>query len=276
MLQYELPEGIGDEALSKLDTFGRRNDKLEHLGNSSAHGTGACAKKGPLKGPLKGSKGGHSLTEKPPWMKGELNMVNASKVLNAFGYGQSAEAWEKEWYTNQEQLKRLYGQQYKVTTVFCIFESEHGQRKCLEALTIGLLPAMMDLHWGDAEALFRGSNELFVTEAPSPRDVLWDNLGRHNAFERAGEEMHMRRCTHSHSTSLLRAHHSSPTPSLFLSLHTLFHTHHTHSLSLTLSLSLSRAPPPLGRSTDRLLALPGCDESAVWPPHFERGLGFER
>jgi hypothetical protein len=42
--------------------------------------------------------------------------------------------------------------------VFCVFESEQSQRKCLESLTIGLLPAMLDLKWGDAETLFRGEN----------------------------------------------------------------------------------------------------------------------
>jgi hypothetical protein len=45
--------------------------------------------------------------------------------------------WMHQYEVNLQELHRLYQQGYPVTKVFCVFEDERGQRKCLEKLTIG-------------------------------------------------------------------------------------------------------------------------------------------
>jgi hypothetical protein len=93
------------------------------------------------------------------------------------------EYWFKAWEANHKVLERLYKTTFDVACVFCVFEMESGQRNCLEKLTVGLIPSMMDLQLGPKEYRFRGHNELFVQEAPEPSDLVWCNLGLATALE---------------------------------------------------------------------------------------------
>lgn len=71
--------------------------------------------------------------------------------------------------------------------VYITYEHEQSQRDCLDALSVGVLPALLDLpkpDWvrkvlGQANTPltdhFHG-NVLRVTQAPEPTDVRWENL----------------------------------------------------------------------------------------------------
>jgi hypothetical protein len=64
-----------------------------------------------------------------------------------------------------------------VSKVIIIFSSESAQRKCLAAMSVGLVPAWLD--WKDQvrpEHLFRNRNLLQVEEAPEPSDLIYENL----------------------------------------------------------------------------------------------------
>jgi hypothetical protein len=65
----------------------------------------------------------------------------------------------------------------QASKVFVVFEKEASQRRCLVQLTVGTIPAMMDVSASMAKRhIFRGTNVLDVCEAPEPTDVIWENL----------------------------------------------------------------------------------------------------
>jgi hypothetical protein len=124
-------------------------------------------------------------TQKPKWMTAELNEVNAASVLNAAGFGLSPEQWLQQWDANQQRIKALYERTYNVTKVICVFESEQGQRNCLSKLQVGLVHGLLDWQSKDGAHLrFRGTNQLCVSEAPEPPDLIWENLGKNTWVER--------------------------------------------------------------------------------------------
>ena len=62
--------------------------------------------------------------------------------------------------------------------IFITFETEYAQRKCLEALTRGLIPAAMDSGKDKMapEHVFKSENVLAVKEAPEPSEVFWEDV----------------------------------------------------------------------------------------------------
>ena len=68
------------------------------------------------------------------------------------------------------------GARQRAMRVYCTFENEHSQRRCLRALRVGLAPALFDVCKGNVKA-FRGENILCVREAPEADAVIWENCG---------------------------------------------------------------------------------------------------
>jgi len=66
---------------------------------------------------------------------------------------------------------------FVATKVFIVFETEESQRRCLQQMTVGTIPAALDFV-GDLRKhlIFRGTNVLDICEAPEPTDVIWENL----------------------------------------------------------------------------------------------------
>jgi len=67
---------------------------------------------------------------------------------------------------------------YIPSKVFVTFETEHGQRACLKALSQGTLTTVLD--WGkdkiDPNYLYNGTNVLSVKEAPEPSEIFWEDV----------------------------------------------------------------------------------------------------
>jgi hypothetical protein len=160
MVQYESPEGT--HLQEKIDNWKKVNTSREMLG-------------------LK--------IENPQWMRRELNLVNAGKVLNASGFGPSAEMWMHQYEVNASELDKQYQRHFPVAKVICVFETEQAQRKCLRKLRIGLLPSYFDWKRQTPKYRFRETNELLVREAPEPRDLIWENLGKSSWTERVLQQL---------------------------------------------------------------------------------------
>eukprot|EP00614_Pseudopedinella_elastica_P017373 CAMPEP_0172652536 /NCGR_PEP_ID=MMETSP1068-20121228/243367_1 /TAXON_ID=35684 /ORGANISM="Pseudopedinella elastica, Strain CCMP716" /LENGTH=475 /DNA_ID=CAMNT_0013466947 /DNA_START=68 /DNA_END=1492 /DNA_ORIENTATION=- len=67
---------------------------------------------------------------------------------------------------------------YVPSKVFITFETEAGQRKCLKALSAGLLTAAFDIGKEKVppEHIWKGENVLAVKEAPEPTEVFWEDV----------------------------------------------------------------------------------------------------
>jgi hypothetical protein len=171
MLQYEGEEG--EEFNLNDQTFDLARKKSFSKSKSMS---------GSMNMLFKSEKG----AKKPNWMKHELNKVNAQEVLSAAGFGKTQDQWMEQWEDNQQKLLELYKQSYPVAKVMCIFEEEESQRKCLDALVIGLIPSLFDSQFfapKNTSHLFRGTNSLFVREALEPKDVIYENLGMHTPLQ---------------------------------------------------------------------------------------------
>ncbi|GMH93040.1 hypothetical protein TrVE_jg7780 [Triparma verrucosa] len=73
--------------------------------------------------------------------------------------------------------KEAIDKNFTAARVFVVFENEKSQRRCLQRLTTGTIPAALE--WvGELppHMIFRGTNVLSVCEAPEPTDVIWENL----------------------------------------------------------------------------------------------------
>jgi len=71
-------------------------------------------------------------------------------------------------------------QDTNVAKVLVTFNEEKSQRNCLEDLSVGLIPAILnwDIKSVDGKKLkFRDTNLLAVREAPEPEDIIYENLG---------------------------------------------------------------------------------------------------
>jgi hypothetical protein len=83
----------------------------------------------------------------------------------------------------------MYSKIYPVTKVYCVFESEASQRECLEKLTLGLVPSLLDVPVIPKELRFRGKNALLVREASEPNDIIWENLGKCSPSQRVFQRL---------------------------------------------------------------------------------------
>ncbi|CAM9599348.1 unnamed protein product, partial [Phaeothamnion confervicola] len=99
--------------------------------------------------------------------------------------------WHEKLVVVQASVAELTKRQYSAVKVFVTFELEESQRKCLQAMTTGLIPAMME-HAGAIhdDLKFRGTNVLHITEAYEPSQVRWRNL-QYGLFPRMIEQAKM-------------------------------------------------------------------------------------
>ena len=89
---------------------------------------------------------------------------------------------EKNKTVLEEALKEEH--EHAAMKVYVTFDTEHGQRRCLNELKVGWIPALMDkvpASWeakGVAEQYkFRGQHILQVNESAEPSEIMWHNLG---------------------------------------------------------------------------------------------------
>jgi uncharacterized membrane protein YhdT len=79
---------------------------------------------------------------------------------------------------NTELQKVLDEANFVASKIFVTFETEQAQRRCLKALTMGLIPAAFDMgkEKMNEQYIFRGSNVLAIKEAPEPNEVFWEDV----------------------------------------------------------------------------------------------------
>ena len=79
---------------------------------------------------------------------------------------------------NEELQKQLDEANFVASKIFVTFETEQAQRRCLKALTMGLIPAAFDMGKDkmDPAHVFQGTNVLAVKEAPEPNEVIWEDV----------------------------------------------------------------------------------------------------
>ena len=77
---------------------------------------------------------------------------------------------------------------YDACKVFVTFESEQSQRRCLEAMAVGLVPALLDRRDViDPKYLYHG-NLLHVQEAPAPSAVQYEYLDVRRPIHEASKQ----------------------------------------------------------------------------------------
>ena len=77
-------------------------------------------------------------------------------------------------------IKKLAAQDQHASNVFVTFETEQGQRRALEALSVRRLDLWMNKSNIPQSLLFRGKHLLAVKEPPEPSSVRWQDLGDSN------------------------------------------------------------------------------------------------
>ena len=75
----------------------------------------------------------------------------------------------------QRELAPLLEQDYKAVKIFVVFEHQDAQRRCLQAMTVGTIPAAFDIK-NESVPLFRGTNVLEVIEPAEPEQIIYQNL----------------------------------------------------------------------------------------------------
>jgi hypothetical protein len=106
----------------------------------------------------------------PHWQKLFLFASDASTLL------------KKIRAMEQGPIKKLAAQKKNVSNVFVIFETEQGQRRALEALSVPRLDVWTNNKSHIAENyLFRGNHVLAVREPPEPSSVRWQDLDDTNS-----------------------------------------------------------------------------------------------
>jgi len=109
------------------------------------------------------------------------------KKLIGYGLASDVSVLRKKIAVLETEITELTKKTYECVKVFVIFETEAAQRACLKEMTVGTIPAMMEIaaHIPEHQR-FRGTNVLSVVEAPEPTDVIWENLEtpfRHRVIE---------------------------------------------------------------------------------------------
>jgi hypothetical protein len=85
-------------------------------------------------------------------------------------------------------IVQLANMEYQACKVFVTFNTEQAQRKCLEALCVGIIPALFDRKGEiDVKYVFEG-NLLNIKEAGEPSSVLYENLDA-NLKRQSGEQL---------------------------------------------------------------------------------------
>jgi hypothetical protein len=79
---------------------------------------------------------------------------------------------------NEDIQKAIDTANFVPSKIFITFETEQAQRRCLKALSQGLLTAAFDKGRDkmDANHIFKGTNVLSVLEAPEPSEVFYEDV----------------------------------------------------------------------------------------------------
>ena len=78
--------------------------------------------------------------------------------------------------TTKLAIEKATKRAYPVSRVFCVYEHESGQRRCLSTLSNGIVPAFFNFGELPEAFRFRGTNVLAITEAPEPTEIIWEQL----------------------------------------------------------------------------------------------------
>lgn len=76
----------------------------------------------------------------------------------------------------KDRIRKLVERDYEVSDVFVTFETEAGQRKALESLSVGKLSLFCNRANIPDYCKFRGEDILDIIEAPEPNAVRWMDL----------------------------------------------------------------------------------------------------
>lgn len=111
-------------------------------------------------------------------------------VLQAAGVGRDMAWCDRELEKNKAALEEALKEEHDhaAMKVYVTFDTEHGQRRCLNELKVGWIPALMDKVPASWEAKnvaeqykFRGQHILQVNESAEPSEIMWHNLGTKRA-----------------------------------------------------------------------------------------------
>ena len=104
-----------------------------------------------------------------PWYK---------RLFEALGLDPTLEYFTLELLKVNMQISALKHRRYRADKVFVTFNDEHSQRRCLDAMCVGVIPAYMDSpDTIDTKFLFKG-NLLHIGEAPEPSSIQYEYLDR--------------------------------------------------------------------------------------------------
>jgi hypothetical protein len=98
--------------------------------------------------------------------------------MGAFGMLPMAKWVKKLAAANEDIQKAIDTANFVPSKIFITFETEQAQRRCLKALSQGLLTAAFDKGRDkmDANHIFKGTNVLSVLEAPEPSEVFYEDV----------------------------------------------------------------------------------------------------
>lgn len=102
------------------------------------------------------------------------------KIQQKFGMHRNLPYWVGELHKQRKHIEALVKHEaYRVWSVFVMFETEEGQRRCLKDTRVGLCSTVLD--WKHSqfprELRFRGTNILQIEQAVEPSSVQWKNVG---------------------------------------------------------------------------------------------------
>jgi hypothetical protein len=108
-----------------------------------------------------------------PMVRGsEFPVACWKKPLQNIGMMTDTVYWHEKLCAVSKDLDTFSTRKYNACKVYVIFETEEAQRKCLEQLTTGLIPALLEKSKKITTDLkFRGTNVLKVEEPSEVRAV---------------------------------------------------------------------------------------------------------
>lgn len=103
------------------------------------------------------------------------NLIMATGAFGMYSMAGLKESLEK---VNEELESALNSAYYVPSKVFCTFETEYAQRRCLSALSHGFVTTSFNIGKGriHPEYLFKGEHILSVVEAPEPAVIFWQDV----------------------------------------------------------------------------------------------------
>jgi hypothetical protein len=103
-------------------------------------------------------------------------LTDMKKKLASVGLYNPLAQLRKSLLTLDIKIEELCKETYEARKVFVVFDLEASQRSCLKEMSVGTIPAIMNIADLPEHQKFRSDNILSVSEAPEPTDVIWENL----------------------------------------------------------------------------------------------------